>query len=344
MRAGRATEDLLAGLPPEARDRARACPQPEWIPPMLATLTQRRFSSPDWMFERKLDGERCLGFVSADGVRLLSRNRRSLDGTYPEVADALAAQTGHEVVVDGEVVAFDGGQTSFARLQRRIGISDPALSRRSGVAVTYFLFDVLHLDGHDITGVPLRHRKSLLRRSLAFRSPLRFTVHRNRDGERFLVEACGSGWEGLVGKRADSPYVSGRSRDWLKLKCSNRQEMVVGGFTDPRGSRVGFGALLLGHHDGGRLVYAGKVGTGYDTATLRELRSRLDALEQPESPFAGGAGRQAGVHWVRPELVAEVEFTEWTGDGRLRHPRFVGLRDDKPASEVVRERALEAPA
>jgi bifunctional non-homologous end joining protein LigD len=311
---------------------------------MLATLTQRRFSSPDWMFERKLDGERCLGFVSADGVRLLSRNRRSLDGTYPEVADALAAQTGHEVVVDGEVVAFDGGQTSFARLQRRIGISDPALSRRSGVAVTYFLFDVLHLDGHDITGVPLRHRKSLLRRSLAFRSPLRFTVHRNRDGERFLVEACGSGWEGLVGKRADSPYVSGRSRDWLKLKCSNRQEMVVGGFTDPRGSRVGFGALLLGHHDGGRLVYAGKVGTGYDTATLRELRSRLDALEQPESPFAGGAGRQAGVHWVRPELVAEVEFTEWTGDGRLRHPRFVGLRDDKPASEVVRERALEAPA
>ena len=338
------TEDLLAGLPPEAREQVRPCPQPDWIPPMLATLTQRRFSSPDWIFERKLDGERCLGFVSADGVRLLSRNRRSLDGTYPEVADALAAQTEHEVVVDGEVVAFDGDQTSFARLQRRIGISDPALSRRSGVAVTYFLFDVLHLDGHDVTGVPLRHRKSLLRRALAFRSPLRFTVHRNRDGERFLAEACGSGWEGLVAKRADSPYMSGRSRDWLKLKCSNRQEMVVGGFTDPRGTRVGFGALLLGHHDGGRLVYAGKVGTGYDTATLRELRSRLDALEQPQSPFAGGAGRQAGVHWVRPELVAEVEFTEWTGDGRLRHPRFVGLREDKPASEVVREHAMEAPA
>jgi bifunctional non-homologous end joining protein LigD len=343
MRAGRATEDLLAELPPEARERVRPCPQPEWMPPMLATLTQRRFSSPDWIFERKLDGERCLGFVSTGEVRLLSRNRRRLDGTYPEIADALAGATDHEVVVDGEVVAFDGGQTSFARLQRRIGISDPALSRRSGVAVTYFVFDVLHLDGHDVTGVPLRHRKSLLRRALAFRAPLRFTVHRNRDGERFLEEACRRGWEGLVAKGADSAYVGGRSRDWLKLKCSNRQEMVVGGFTDPRGTRVGFGAMLLGHHDGGRLVYAGKVGTGYDTATLRELRSRLDALEQPQSPFAGGEGRQAGVHWVRPELVAEVEFTEWTGDGRLRHPRFVGLRDDKPASEVVRERAMEAP-
>jgi bifunctional non-homologous end joining protein LigD len=331
------TEDLLAGLPPEAREQVRPCPQPDWIPPMLATLTQRRFSSPDWIFERKLDGERCLGFVSAAGVRLLSRNRHRLDGTYPEIADALASATEHEVVVDGEVVAFEGGQTSFARLQRRIGISDPALSRRSGVAVTYFLFDVLHLDGHDVTGVPLRHRKSLLRRALTFRSPLRFTAHRNCDGERFLEEACRRGWEGLVAKRADAPYVGGRSRDWLKLKCSNRQEMVVGGFTDPRGTRVGFGALLLGHHDGDRLVYAGKVGTGYDTATLRELRSRLDALEQPQSPFAGGTGRQAGVHWVRPELVAEVEFTEWTRDGKLRHPSYKGLRYDKAATDVVRE-------
>ncbi|HEY2705021.1 MAG TPA: non-homologous end-joining DNA ligase [Candidatus Dormibacteraeota bacterium] len=343
MRAGAPTDDLLAALPPEVRAQVRSSPQPEWIPPMLATLTQRRFSSPDWIFERKLDGERCLGFLSDAGVRLLSRNRRRLDGTYPEIAGALAAATEHELVVDGEVVAFEGDRTSFARLQRRIGISDPALARRSGVAVTYFLFDVLHLDGHDVTGVPLRHRKSLLRRALTFGSPLRFTVHRDRDGERFVEEACRRGWEGLVAKRADSPYVAGRSRDWLKLKCSNRQEMVVGGFTDPRGSRVGFGALLLGHHDGGRLVYAGKVGTGYDTATLGELRSRLDALEQPQNPFAGAAGRQAGVHWVRPELVAEVEFTEWTGDGRLRHPRFVGLRDDKPAAEVVRERALETP-
>ncbi len=310
---------------------------------MLATLNQRRFSSPDWLFERKLDGERCLGFLSTGGVRLYTRNRRRLDGTYPEIAGAFEAATGHEVVVDGEVVAFEGGQTSFALLQRRIGIGDPALARSSGVAVTWFLFDILHLDGHDVAGVPLRDRKSLLQRALTFRSPLRFTAHRDGDGERYLEEACRRGWEGLVAKRADSAYVSGRSRDWLKLKCNNRQEMVVGGFTDPRGSRVGFGALLLGHHDGGRLVYAGRVGTGYDTVTLRELRTRLDALEQPQSPFAEGLGRQAGVHWVRPELVAEVEFTEWTGAGRLRHPRFVGLRDDKPAAEVVRERPMETP-
>jgi bifunctional non-homologous end joining protein LigD len=338
------TGDLLATLPAEARALLRACPQPEWLPPMLATLTRRRFSSPDWIFERKLDGERCLAFLSGGVVRLRSRNRRRLDGTYPEIVDALGAATGHEVVVDGEVVAVEDGRTSFARLQGRIGITDPVLARRSGIAVSLHLFDLMHLDGHDVTGLPLRLRKSLLRRALHVREPLHLTVHRNAEGERLLDEACRRGWEGLVAKRADSPYTGRRSTDWLKLRCSNRQEMVIGGFTDPRGSRVGFGALLVGHHDdGGRLVYAGKVGTGYDTSTLRGLRGRLDALEQPRSPFLHGEGREAGVHWVRPELVAEVEFTEWTVDGRLRHPRFVGLRDDKPAREVRRERAVDAP-
>jgi bifunctional non-homologous end joining protein LigD len=314
------------------------------MPPMLATLTQRRFSSPGWVFERKLDGERCLGFVNRRSVQLLSRTRHRLDGTYPEIVDALAAAAEHEVVVDGEVVAFEDGRTSFARLQGRIGITDPELARRSGIAVAYHMFDLLHVDGHDVTGLPLRLRRLLLHRALRVRSPLHLTAHHETDGVRLLDEACRQGWEGLIAKRADSPYVGRRSTDWLKLKCSNRQEMVVGGFTDPRGSRVGFGALLLGYHDdGGRLVYAGKVGTGYDTATLRDLRARLDALEQPRSPFAGGEGREPGVHWVRPELVAEVEFAEWTADGRLRHPRFVGLRDDKPAREVRRERPVDLP-
>jgi DNA ligase D-like protein (predicted ligase) len=337
------TGDLLAALPAEARRLLRACPQPEWMPPMLATLTHRRFSSPDWIFERKLDGERCLAFVQGGAARLRSRTRHRLDGTYPEIVDALGAATEHDVVVDGEVVAFDDGRTSFARLQGRIGITDPVLARRSGIPVAYHVFDLLHADGHDVTGLPLRLRRTLLRRALRFRAPLHVTVHRNAEGERLLDEACRQGWEGLIAKRAESPYVGRRSPDWLKLKCSNRQEMVVGGFTDPRGRRVGFGALLIGYHDDSRLVYAGKVGTGYDTATLRRLRSRLDALEQPQSPFLRGEGREPGVHWVRPELVAEVEFTEWTVDGRLRHPRFVGLRDDKPAGEVRRERAADPP-
>jgi DNA ligase D-like protein (predicted ligase) len=247
--------------------------------------------------------------------------------------------------VDGEVVAFDRGRTSFGRLQQRIGISDPDRARRSPVAVFYYVFDLLHLDGHDTTAVPLRARKSLLRSTLSFRSgTLRYTAHRNAEGEGLFAAACARGWEGVIAKRADAPYVGRRSGDWLKFKCSAGQELVVVGFTEPTRSRVGLGALVVGYYQGGDLVYAGKVGTGFSQATLRELRRRLDALETPDSPFhdddvrraARGPGG-AAVHWVRPELVAEVAFTEWTTDGRLRHPRFVGLRDDKPARDVVRE-------
>jgi ATP-dependent DNA ligase len=169
-----------------------------------------------------------------------------------------------------------------------------------------------------------------------FGGPIRLSTHRNGDGEAYLKQACERGWEGLIAKRADAPYRSGRSSDWLKFKCENGQEFVVGGFTDPSGSRIGFGALLLGYHDGDRLRYAGKVGTGFDTEALRSLRTRLNGLVQPRSPFDGQAGER-GAHWVRPELVAQVGFAEWTGDGRLRHPRFLGLRADKKATDVVRE-------
>jgi bifunctional non-homologous end joining protein LigD len=243
------------------------------------------------------------------------------------------------------VVAFDRGRTSFGRLQQRIGISDPWRARRSPVAVFYYVFDLLHLDGCDTTALPLRARKSLLRDTLSFRSrALRYTTHRNAEGEALFAVACARGWEGVIAKRADAPYVGRRSGDWLKFKCSAGQELVVGGFTEPTGSRVGLGALVVGYYQGDDLVYAGKVGTGFSQATLRELRRRLDALETPDPPFrdhdVGRAARGPGgaaVHWVRPELVAEVGFTEWTTDGRLRHPRYVGLRDDKRARDVVRE-------
>jgi bifunctional non-homologous end joining protein LigD len=306
---------------------------------MLAVLTEERFSSEQWIFERKLDGERCLAFRDGDDVRLLSRTRKRLNETYPEIVDALVAQTREHFVVDGELVAFEGAQTSFARLQQRMQLRDPERARRSAVRVFYYLFDLLHLDGRDVTALPLRERKALLRRALSFADPLRHLAHRNADGERFYQEACRKGWEGLIAKRADSPYQHVRSRDWLKFKCVNEQEFVVGGYTNPGGKRIGFGALLVGYYDArGRLRYAGKVGTGYSDAVLRDLGGRLARFEQEEPPFAADRLPRSAVHWVRPELVAQIGFTELTGDGKLRHPRFLGLRRDKPPREVVLER------
>lgn len=323
----------------EALRSAPRSEHPRWTGPMLAVLADEPFSDPGWIFERKLDGVRCLAFRHGDELRLLSRNRKQLNGTYPELVDALGAQHRPDFVVDGEVVAFDGKQTSFARLQQRLGISDPEQARASGVAVFYYLFDVLHIDGHDTTGMPQRERKALLHEAIGFEDPLRFLPHRNADGKRFYEQACHDGWEGLIAKRADAPYRHTRSRDWLKLKCVSEQEFVIGGYTDPNGSRVGFGALLLGYHDeDGRLRYAGKVGTGYNDRMLRELRQQLDAIEDDRSPFDADEPRQGrGVHWVRPQMVAQIGFTELTTDRKLRHPRFLGLRDDKPAEAVVLE-------
>jgi DNA ligase D-like protein (predicted ligase) len=295
--------------------------------PMKAVLTDERFSDPDWIFERKLDGIRCLASKADGRVRLRSRNDLSLDGRFPEIVAALEAEPAADVVLDGEIVAFDGAQTSFARLQQR--------GMRPARAF-YYVFDVLRVDGEDVTDEPLRARKALLRKTLDFADPIRLTVHRNRDGEAFFADACRKGWEGLIAKRADSPYTHGRSRDWLKFKCSAEQELVIGGYTAPRGSRTDLGALLLGYYDGRTLRYAGKVGTGFTRATLRELAERLAPLRRERSPFADEV-RERTATWVEPRLVAQIGFTEWTRDGRLRHPRFLGLRDDKPAREVVRE-------
>jgi bifunctional non-homologous end joining protein LigD len=328
---------LLDELPDDLRARLRPARPPEWVDPMLATLTDQRFSDPSWIFERKLDGERVFGYRSGQDVRLMSRNKKRIEDSYPEVRDALGRQAQTDFVLDGEVVAFEGRQTSFAKLQQRMKLRDQEAIRRSRVRVFYYAFDLLHLDGSDVTGLPLRERKRLLRSAVAFEDPLRFTTHRNDRGEDLYQDACAKGWEGLIAKRADSPYVHGRSRDWLKFKCKTSQEFVIGGFTDPEGSRPEFGALLVGYHEDGALRYAGKVGTGYNTQTLRDLGARLRKLERPHPPFEGpDIPRRA--RWVKPELVAQVAFSEWTRDGKLRHPRFEGLRRDKRPAEVVRER------
>jgi bifunctional non-homologous end joining protein LigD len=304
--------------------------------PMKARLTDRPFSNPDWIFERKLDGIRAIARRTADGATLTSRTGRNISSSYPELIEALEAEPATDFAADGEIVAFEGSRTSFERLQGRMGISDPRLARLTGIAVYLYLFDLLAFDGNDLTGLPLRERKRALRRALSFHGPVRYTPHRNEHGEELFRQACARGWEGLIAKRASSPYVHGRSGNWLKLKCSLQQELVIGGYTPPQGSRKHFGALLVGYRENGELRYAGKVGTGFSEQVLRSLGARLEALRVDECPFSGdGLPRQAV--WVEPKLVGQFAFSEWTRDGRLRHPRFLGLRDDKPAAEVVRE-------
>jgi bifunctional non-homologous end joining protein LigD len=304
--------------------------------PMKAVLTDRPVAGPDWMFERKLDGIRA-GVIRRDGTAaLVSRSGETLDRAYPELVDALSVD-GPDLVADGEIVAFERGRTSFSRLQGRMQIRDPERARRSGIAVYLYLFDLLEVEGDDLRPRPLRERKRVLRRAVEYRGHVRSTPHRVGDGEALLRDACRRGWEGLIAKRADSRYTAARSSDWLKLKCSHGQEMVIGGWTAPKGSRQRLGALLVGYYDArGRLRYAGKVGTGFDAATLELLGDELERRERPTPPFAAGDVPRAA-RWAEPELVAQVAFTEWTRDGRLRHPRYQGLRRDKPAREVVRE-------
>jgi len=280
---------------------------PDWLEPMAATLTQDRFSGGEWLFERKFDGIRLLAYKQGDTVRLFSRNR--LPQHLPEVAAAVAALPVDDVILDGEVT-WDG---------------------RSG----YHVFDVLWFDGTLVTTLPLEDRRALLKR-LPFKSPMRRVELLDDDNpwERARTE----GWEGVIAKRRGSPYEHRRSKHWLKMKCEASQELVVGGFTDPQGTRVGLGALLVGYYEKEDFIFAGKIGTGFDRKLLLDLRRRLDAIELPASPFTKAKGLpRLRAHWVRPEIVVQVAFIEWTAHGKLRHPRLIGVRFDKDARDVTRE-------
>ena len=294
---------------------------PAWIEPMAATLTQERFTGPEWIFERKLDGIRLLAFKHGPDVRLLSRNRLPQSAAYPSIAAAIAALPVHDVILDGEATGVWGP-------------SDPE-RRGGGRSAAYHVFDIPWLDGRDVTSLPLDARRELLR-GLPLQSPLQRVA--SLDDPKPWERACREGWEGVIAKRRDSPYEHRRSPHWLKMKCEASQELVVGGFTDPQGGRVGLGALLVGYFEQDDLVFAGKVGTGFDTKLLLQLRARLDALEIPKPPFTRAVGLpRLRAHWVRPEIVVQVAFIEWTVHGKLRHSRLLGLRDDKAAREVVRE-------
>jgi len=273
---------------------------------MAATLTEDRFSGPEWTFERKFDGIRLICFRDGRKVELFSRNHLPQD--IPDVAAAIAALPVHDVILDGEVEW-----------------------NRSG----YHVFDVLWLDGEDLRALPLTERRARLA-ALPLVPPLH-RVAELTDAAPW-ERACAAGWEGVIAKRRDAPYEHRRSKHWLKLKCEASQELVVGGWTDPQGARVGLGALLVGYFDGDDLVFAGKLGTGFDTKMLVDLRRRLDAAAIPRSPFTKGTGfPRAGVHWAKPEIVVQVQFIEWTRHGKLRHPRLIALRFDKNPRDVVRE-------
>jgi DNA ligase D-like protein (predicted ligase) len=334
-----AKRDPIAGLGPAERKLLRRRAMPSWTPPMLATLVKEPFSDPAWVFETKLDGQRSLVFRKGDTIRLMTRNQKDRTSHYPDLERAAERAIDTDLIADGEIVAFDGDRTSFSRLQDRMQNARPSAAQIAAVPVIYYLFDLLFMGGYDLTTLPLTSRKRILRDIVGFADPIRFSDHLEEDGELAFRSACERGWEGLIAKRAAAPYAGGRSRDWLKFKCSMEQEFVVIGWTEPQGSRSGIGAVLVGYYEGEELRFAGKVGTGFNRRELERLSAKLERLARSTTPLPEAKGlARKGVHWVRPELVAQVGFSEWTGDGKLRHPRYLGLRDDKAAREVVRER------
>ena len=322
-----------ATVDPSKLPGARQAPLPASVQAQLATPVTDPPAGDEWLHEMKFDGYRILSHIEKGRVRLVSRNGKDWTERFTALTGAIGGLA-ERAVLDGEVaVLLPGGNTSFQALQN-------FMSGAKGGQLVYYVFDLLYLDGYDLTGVVLEERKATLQQLLAGArgGAIRYSDHVVGQGREVFENACRMKVEGIVSKRRDMPYTPGRTRGWLKVKCHQEQEVVIGGFTEPEGTRTGLGALLIGVHDtNGRLVYAGKVGTGFTDKVLTDLRRKLEAREQKTSPFSAGTGLPRNAHWVKPELVAEVAFTEWTSDGHLRHPTFRGLREDKPPAQVVRE-------
>ncbi|MCP9198864.1 non-homologous end-joining DNA ligase [Gramella sp. GC03-9] len=329
--------DLLKSIPEELQQKLKEKKQPGWMSPMLAKLTHDVFSDANWIFERKLDGERCLVFKKNGRVELMSRNQKELNNTYPELVKALESQKADNFIADAEIVAFDGNVTSFRKLQKRMHLKDSAEIASSKVKVYIYVFDLMYHDGFELDELKLTERKKMLRDLLDFEDPIRYTPHRNENGKEYYQEACKKHWEGLIAKKANSNYAHSRSSNWLKFKCENQQEFVIVGYTKPQGERKGFGAILIGFYKDDQLKYAGKVGTGYTDQMLEDLHAQFQEIEVEEPAVSGSKLPSKDVYWLKPKMVAEVAFTEWTSTDKLRHPRYLGLRRDKKPKEVVKE-------
>ena len=340
-RPHKARKRLAPETPSSRKTENKGRALPGFVSPQLATLVDAVPEGKNWLHEIKFDGYRILARVEKGNVALITRNQQDWTDRCGFLVAPLAKLSVTSALLDGEVVALnENGTSNFQLLQN-------SLSGQVHSPLVYYVFDLLHVDGAELTNAPLLTRKERLSALIkpAASSPVRYSEHWIGDGQKLYQEACRKGLEGIISKSVDQPYRSGRSRDWLKIKCVRNQEFVIGGFTDPAGSRAGLGALLVGvHDDNNRLLYAGKVGTGFTRESLLELRSRLDPLRIKSSPFVNPPrGAEArNVHWVKPELIGAVSFAEWTGDNLLRHPSFQGLREDKPPAQITRERAASA--
>jgi len=299
-----------------------------FISPELATLTDKYFSDEDWIYEEKFDGIRCIVIKKDKNVVLFSRNKNKLNSQFLSLVESFKKQKMKNFILDGEIVAFEKGKTSFSKLQQR---------KIEKMKIYFYAFDLLYFDKYDLRDQKLTVRKKVLKTNFKFTNVFRYTKHIVQKGEEYLKKACKKGWEGIIAKKANSKYMSKRTRDWLKFKCSNRQEFVIAGYTEPEGARIGFGSLLIGYFDKEKFKYAGKVGTGYDFEFLKSFSKKLKNIEAKKLPFKERIPIKK-MHFVKLKYVAEVGFSEWTKDGKLRHPRFIGIRTDKRPKQVIRER------
>jgi DNA ligase D-like protein (predicted ligase) len=295
--------------------------QPNWISPMLATLEKRPFFEKGWIFEKKFDGIRCLVFAKGDTIKMYSRNHKLINNTYPEILTSLATLSAKNYIIDGEIVTEEGKLNSFSKLQTRMHRISPTKKMQ----LTFFIFDLLYFDNQDLRKLPLEERKKHLKHLLKFNRVARFCSHRSTNGKGFYQQVIKKGFEGVIAKRKDSTYKSKRTRDWLKFKAVNDDDFIIGGFTKPQGSRKGFGALLIGFYQKGKLRYAGKVGTGFSEEMLMFLSKKLEKLTAKESYFSDSI-KEKNVTYVKPKLIAKIAFTERTKDKKLRHPSFLGLK------------------
>jgi DNA ligase D-like protein (predicted ligase) len=333
-------KSVFDGIPASELLKRRKITQPSFMVPMLATLTDSYFSEKGWLYEHKFDGVRCLAFKRKGKVRLISRNNKLMNAEYPEIVEALAKQAADNFIIDGEIVALNAkGVSDFQLLQGRMNLKarGKVIAQERTVKVRLCIFDLMYVEGYTICSIPLLLRKKILKKLLRFNKLLVFSKHKTDDGISYFKYACSHGWEGLIVKRADSEYVHARSANWLKFKCVMEQELVIGGYTTPKGSRSYFGALLVGYYSHGKLMYAGKVGTGYSQAVLEMLGEKLQKLVIKRCPFSNYDESSQGVYWVSPQLVGEFGFAQWTRAGKLRVGRFKGLRKDKSAKQVVKE-------